>query len=70
MINNMMNVILVAGFPRRRESIAKIHSMTIEAPITKVRQEVYAQEKCQCLIHCTRILKVLQIVQHFCYVWP
>ena len=40
----MMNVILVAGFPRRRESIAKIHSMTIEAPITKVRQEVYVQE--------------------------
>lgn len=24
------------GYPRRRESLAKIHSMTVEAPITKV----------------------------------
>ena len=28
------------GYPRRRESLAKIHSMTVEAPITKVTASV------------------------------
>ncbi|XP_048248345.1 high affinity cAMP-specific and IBMX-insensitive 3',5'-cyclic phosphodiesterase 8B-like isoform X1 [Haliotis rufescens] len=53
----------IHGFPKRRESVARIHSMTIEAPITKVINIINAaQENCPLTVvqSLDRVLDILR----------
>ncbi|CAL1526430.1 unnamed protein product, partial [Lymnaea stagnalis] len=51
------------SFPRRRESIVKAHSMTIEAPITKVINIINAAQENSPLTVAQALDKVLEILQ-------
>uniref|UniRef100_A0A8W8I9G5 Phosphodiesterase n=2 Tax=Magallana TaxID=2171616 RepID=A0A8W8I9G5_MAGGI len=51
------------GYPRRRESLAKIHSMTVEAPITKVINIINAAQENSPITVVQALDKVLEILR-------
>ncbi|KAL5004048.1 hypothetical protein ScPMuIL_017504, partial [Solemya velum] len=53
----------VHGIPRRRESVTRIHSVTIEAPITKVINIISAAQENSPLTVVQALDKVLEILQ-------
>lgn len=53
----------VYGFPRRRESVTKIHSMTIEAPITKVINIINAAQENSPITVVQALDRVLEILR-------
>ncbi|KAJ8304889.1 LOW QUALITY PROTEIN: hypothetical protein KUTeg_018472 [Tegillarca granosa] len=53
----------IHGVPRRRESIARIHSMTIEAPITKVINIINSAQESSPITVVQALDKVLEILR-------
>uniref|UniRef100_A0A2C9K9X0 Phosphodiesterase n=1 Tax=Biomphalaria glabrata TaxID=6526 RepID=A0A2C9K9X0_BIOGL len=60
--NQMVNGNMMS-FPRRRESVVRTHSMTIEAPITKVINIINAAQENSPLTVAQALDKVLEILQ-------
>ncbi|KAK3097852.1 hypothetical protein FSP39_013823 [Pinctada imbricata] len=54
---------ILHGIPRRKESLAKIHSMTIEAPITKVINIINAAQESSPITVVQALDKVLEILR-------
>ncbi|CAH1797930.1 unnamed protein product [Owenia fusiformis] len=53
----------IHSFPKRRESVARIHSMTIEAPITKVINIINAAQENSPMMVSQALDKVLEILR-------
>lgn len=60
---NLANGGVAHGYPRRRESLAKIHSMTVEAPITKVINIINAAQENSPITVVQALDKVLEILR-------